>query len=331
MAFANVLFPTDISRGSLGGPGFNTEVIETDSGFEERIARWDQPRHRFDAGYSIREYSELYVVKRFYYARRGAFESFRYFDWFDHATTPTGTLRFEDDDVVTALDHEIGVGDGSNTTFQLSKKYPDDVLDATRNIVLPVTTPNFSNTVLVAVDGVVQTFGVDYTVNDVTGVVTFTTPPPVNDVVTAGCEFHVKVRFSEAADEWLAMSADDFGSGSASPSIPLVEVRDELPVPQGFFPGGSRLYSNVQASLSVHPGQALVHSLDVQTTSLTVQVPRADDLVGGGAWLVLHNSGSDSIDVETTDAVSLGSLAASGVLVLYLSVDSSGAKTWISK
>ena len=40
MSFAEVRFPDDISYGSSGGPEYSTDIVETQSGHEQRNANW---------------------------------------------------------------------------------------------------------------------------------------------------------------------------------------------------------------------------------------------------------------------------------------------------
>jgi uncharacterized protein (TIGR02217 family) len=54
MAFHEVRFPDDISRGARGGPERRTQVVELASGDEERNASWADSRRRYDAAYGIR-------------------------------------------------------------------------------------------------------------------------------------------------------------------------------------------------------------------------------------------------------------------------------------
>jgi uncharacterized protein (TIGR02217 family) len=48
MAFHEVRFPDDISRGARGGPERRTQVVELASGDEERNASWADSRRRYE-------------------------------------------------------------------------------------------------------------------------------------------------------------------------------------------------------------------------------------------------------------------------------------------
>ena len=66
MAFHEVRFPTDISRGAVGGPERRTDVVVLGSGHEERNGRWADSRRSFNAGYGIRGLDDLYKVIAFF-------------------------------------------------------------------------------------------------------------------------------------------------------------------------------------------------------------------------------------------------------------------------
>jgi uncharacterized protein (TIGR02217 family) len=54
MAFHEVRFPDNISRGARGGPERRTQIVELASGDEERNASWVNSRRRYDVAYGIR-------------------------------------------------------------------------------------------------------------------------------------------------------------------------------------------------------------------------------------------------------------------------------------
>ena len=83
MAFHEVRFPDDISRGARGGPERRTQVVELASGDEERNASWADSRRRCDAAYGIRRADDLAAVTAFFEARNGRLHGFRWKDWGD--------------------------------------------------------------------------------------------------------------------------------------------------------------------------------------------------------------------------------------------------------
>jgi len=334
MAVDNVLFPEDIGYGSQAGPGFRTQVIELASGAEERIARWENPRHRYDVGYGIRTYDALMIVKRFFLARRGALRGFKLKDWQDYATNSTHVLYRASDPAVTGADQPmnatigtvtLGQGDGTETQFQLTKEYDDDILDYVRNITRPR-----SGTVIVQVNAVTQTEGVDYTINYQTGVVTFTVAPPAGQTVRWGGEFDVVVRFDESTDEWLNLTFEDFGSGSY-PSIQLIELISELETPERQWPGGTKDHGNqTGTSVEVNLVDGRVHRISPQDGSVTAVLQRADDIPSGGPIFYIQNAGSFSMDIDTTDGTLVLALTSGNVAEILITDDGSGGKTYLA-
>jgi len=207
MAFHEIRFPDNISRGARGGPERKTQIIELASGDEERNASWANSRRRYDAAYGVRRSDDLTAVVAFFEARNGRLYGFRWKDWGDYKSClPSG--------IPSATDQPIGTGDGTTTTFQLSKAYISGAQTWTRIITKPI-----AGSVTVALDGTVQASG--WSVDIVTGLVTFTAPPPGGTNITTGFEFDVPVRFDT---DQLDVIHDIERLGSIT-SIPLIEVR----------------------------------------------------------------------------------------------------------
>ncbi len=207
MAFHEVRFPDDISRGARGGPERRTQVVELDSGNEERNASWANSRRRYDVAYGIRRADDLAAVVAFFEARNGKLHGFRFKDWADYKSAlPSQTPM--------SSDQAIGTGDDATTAFQLVKTYASGAQSWARSIVKPV-----AGSVIVALDGINQPSG--WNVDTTTGVVTFDTAPLAGAAVTAGFEFDVPVRFDTDA---LDVTLDLERHGSIT-SIPLLEVR----------------------------------------------------------------------------------------------------------
>jgi len=207
MAFHEVRFPDNISRGARGGPERRTQIVELASGDEERNASWANSRRRYDVAYGIRRADDLAAVVAFFEARNGRLYGFRFKDWADYKSclpsqTPAPT------------DQVIGTGDGATTAFQLVKAYASGGQTWTRTIAKPV-----AGTVRIALSGAEQSSG--WTVDTTTGLVTFATAPSAGVSVTAGFEFDVPVRFDT---DTLDVTLDIEHLGSIT-SIPLLEIR----------------------------------------------------------------------------------------------------------
>ena len=207
MAFHEVRFPDNISRGARGGPERRTQIVELASGDEERNASWTNSRRRYDVAYGIRRADDLASVVSFFEARNGRLHGFRYKDWADYKSALSSQA-------ITATDQQIGTGTGSLQTFQLAKRYTSGAQTWVRTIAKPV-----AGTVRVALGMVEQMSG--WTVDTTTGVITFTTAPANSVIIRAGFEFDVPVRFDS---DTLGVTLDFERLGSIT-SIPLLEIR----------------------------------------------------------------------------------------------------------
>ena len=209
--FHEVRFPTAISRIARGGPERRTDVVVLGSGAEERNARWAHSRRSYNAGYGIKSLDDLHAVIAFFEERRGRLHGFRWRDPSDWKSCPPEASP-------GALDQPIGTGDGATAVFQLAKTYGSGFNPWQRTIRKPV-----AGTVLIAAAGVTQASGTAYTVDHLTGLVTFLPGhiPAVGAPITAGFEFDVPVRFD--TDE-LEINVQGVRHG-AIPSIPIVEIR----------------------------------------------------------------------------------------------------------
>ncbi|MEO0730046.1 MAG: TIGR02217 family protein, partial [Pseudomonadota bacterium] len=121
-------------------------------------------------------------------------------------------------DVISASDVELGIGDAATDTFELIKPYGSGGHVWGRTIAKPITA-----TLQVAIDGAPQILGVDYVFDAALAAVVFEAHavPDIGAIVTAGFAFDVPVRFD--ADR-LEISLSSFKAGSI-PNIPIVEVR----------------------------------------------------------------------------------------------------------
>lgn len=207
MAFDEVQFPTNISRGARGGPRRKTQIAALASGDEERNASWLNSRRQYDIAYGVRSADALATVVAFFEARNGMLYGFRFKDWSDYKScAPSATTANND--------QTLGTGNGVQATFQLVKAYTSGARTYSRAILKPV-----AGTVKIAINGANQPSG--WTVNTATGIVTFSAAPGIGQVVSAGFEFDVPVRF----DTDMLDVALDFERLGSIQSIPLIEVR----------------------------------------------------------------------------------------------------------
>ncbi len=209
MQFHEVRFPTALSFGSIGGPERRTDVVTLASGFEERNTPWAHSRRRYDAGIGLRSMDDIDMLIAFFEARRGQMFGFRWKDWSDFKSCiPSAN--------VSAMDQQIGTGDGVARIFPLSKAYISGDASYSRPIAKPV-----SGSVRIALDGAEQVEGPDFSVDATTGAVTFVIAPPAGAPVAAGFEYDVPVRFDT---DRIQTSAATFQAGEV-PDVPVVELR----------------------------------------------------------------------------------------------------------
>lgn len=172
-AFTEERLPTDISRGSVGGPTFDTTIVRKGSGFENRIIRWDRPIYMYTISHNDLDQEAARALMAFFLARRGRGYGFRFKDWNDYRiTTPEPTVLMT----------------GETTEFQLVKRYTSDGGTTTiREIFKPV-----ENTVRIFNAANVEvTTG--WSVDVTTGIVTFAAAPAYTPKATF--EFDVPCRF----------------------------------------------------------------------------------------------------------------------------------------
>jgi uncharacterized protein (TIGR02217 family) len=181
MAFHEVRFPDNISRGARGGPERRIQVVELASGDEERNASWANSRRHYDVAYGIRRADDLAAVVAFFEARNGKLHGFRFKDWADYKSSLPSQP-------VTPTDQQIGTGTGSLQSFQLTKRYTSGAQTWTRAIAKPV-----AGSVRLALNGVEQMSG--WSADTATGSVSFATAPGAGVAITAGFEFDVPLSF----------------------------------------------------------------------------------------------------------------------------------------
>lgn len=318
-----VFFSDSISYGSRGGAGFNTAIVTTQSGAEQRTARWDDPLRRYNASFGIRSHDDLNIVQEFFLARKGALRPFRFKDWGDYASTTNGRTNVELNNVISATDQSIGTGDAIQTEFQLVKRYVSGPDVKVRNITKPR-----SGLVKVAFDGVEQFSG--WSLDTTTGKVLFTLPPADGVVLTAGFEFDVFCRFDKAADNLLNITWVSFDSASAE--IPIVEIRDALPSEAEFMYGGGKTFV-IAADFRISLATGRVLRIDSEAVpNLEVIMPLVDDLVAGGPYFYIENGGTLNLRIVPEQGIAPGGeitdLAAGEILTVLL-VDDAGTLEWI--
>ena len=210
MAFLDTQFPTDISYGAQGGPKYSTTITRRLSGREIRNQNWTYPLHEYNIATAIKSMSDLDSVIAFFHNTNGSTNGFRFKDWADFKTTSFLTTT-------GAADMPLGTYSGSGTT-QLYKTYTTGAYTKTRNITKPI-----ANTVRITVNSSEQsspTWSYPWTLDDATGIITWTGTKPTGLAVEWGGQFDVPCRF---ADDSLETNLQSYNIGMAS--LKIIEIR----------------------------------------------------------------------------------------------------------
>jgi len=168
-------------------PRFATRIQRAVNGRELRAL--DQPyplwnwtltypllRDRNDSrAISSPSYDELRTLAGFFLQQQGALQPFLFDD-------PTDNI---------AAAQPLGTGDSSRTVFQLLRNMG--------GFAEPITAPNTVSSIYF--DGILQS-AANYTVDAATGSVTFATPPPAGQLVTADFTYWLRVRFADDTAEF---------------------------------------------------------------------------------------------------------------------------------
>ena len=225
-AFHEVQFPPDISYGVTGGPEYSTDVVVTGSGYEQRNINWAQARCKYQAAHGVKNENQMKQLLAFFRNRKGRAYGFRFKDHSDYKGEFEG----------------LGWADGTTTNFPLVKNYEDAALNIAdvRKIKKPVagTTriyfqyfdpaiprtwelqTNIRKSFAVSIPAGAQQIG-NWTIDITTGMIAFSTPPPLHTIILASFEFDVPVRFDtdhcpQSIKDWNIYGWDN---------IPLVEIR----------------------------------------------------------------------------------------------------------
>lgn len=175
-------FPVDVA------PMFSTQLVTVDSGAEQANQRWLDPLREISIPQGVRDTASFVALQKQWLVCGGPARTFPWTDPFDFASVD---IQCEGgrEPAISAEDQALGVGDGLERAFQLTKLYEVGGETYTRNIHFPR-----EGYVLVAVNGVVVD-PADYVVSRPGGIVTFDTAPADGAVLTAGFYFDLQVRF----------------------------------------------------------------------------------------------------------------------------------------
>jgi uncharacterized protein (TIGR02217 family) len=155
-----------ITRGTSGGPSFNTTVVTTQSGKEYRQKNWQFSRGSWNLGNRTLLPNELKQIQEFFQARGGRARGFRFKDFADYKDETRGKCgNMGTNNILSA------VKDGSGF-YKLFKVYNSGGSLYYRRVSKPVlpTIKIFSN----QIQANIGTGTGDYTINYQTGTIHFT-------------------------------------------------------------------------------------------------------------------------------------------------------------
>lgn len=190
--FLDVIFPESISQGCTVVPRFNNVIVRGQSGRRDAQINWDAPLRKWQVGHTIKDRTTLAEFLDFWITVRGTAYTFRFWDPSDYEA---GTIYLNDEIVYDSIIN-IGTGNATIDDFQLIKKYGGSINPLNRKITKPI-----ASTVKIYLDEVEQASG--WTLNDVTGILSFTSPPGNGVVVGWAGHFHSEASFEN--DEPIIM------------------------------------------------------------------------------------------------------------------------------
>ena len=217
MTFHDILLNPCFSYGATGGPGFLTNVVTTQAGFEQRNINWSQSRGAWDVSYENRTDSELDELKNFFEARYGKAYSFRYIDWLDYNLSAQSIGSFTGVVDETLQIFKTYTSGGESIDHDITK--PVDVNDPNHTLNLNSPGDPQYTTMTVTIGGSPATEGVDYTVDYSTGLITNTLG--ATGAVVVACSFHYHARFDT---DRMDVTLDAYDNNTWG-SIAIVEVK----------------------------------------------------------------------------------------------------------
>ncbi len=156
-------------------PTWSTGIAEASSGRQRARQIWSYPKWQFKVGYEVLRDSATYLEQQkllaFFNAHAGRYQQFFFYDPSDNAVS----------------NQQFGVGDGTTTTFQLSRSINAGAITFTEPV------KGIANTPTVAVAGTGTTA---FTIGPL-GQVAFTSAPTSGAVLTWSGNFMFLCRFDD--------------------------------------------------------------------------------------------------------------------------------------
>lgn len=207
--FLDLEFPRSVSAGLVWAINWEDEVVIEGGGGEVRGTPWSEPLRDCDAAKACeteQQRKDLIAFFRIVQARR---YSFKVRDWSDYIVEQSeGRVRS-----ITA------------TTFQLFKRHTLSGLTSDQDITLPETDDPDEAFVVYDTGAAPMTAGVNYTLDELTGILTMIGSPAVTPLTWKGPYF-IRARFDTKRIALVAETLEFF----RSQNIPIKEVRYEAEV-----------------------------------------------------------------------------------------------------
>lgn len=194
--FENVSIDYGIAQQAVGGPMFQTIVVATGSGDEQRVGLWADARGKWDLSGALKKPDQRDALIAFFRARRGRLHGFRFRDYTDDSLTLQPTIALD------ALN------------FQIYKHYTSGSVTIDRKITKPIAAT------IAVFDGTTPVPS-GWTLDDTTGILTFAVAPGYLPNVSGN--FEVPCRFDTDS---FAFKQEAPGYGSWD-QVPIVELRGE--------------------------------------------------------------------------------------------------------
>lgn len=211
MTFRDSRLSADIEQNATFKYAFSTAIRTVNSGFEQRKINWSQFRLTADISYPIQKKETLQEIINHFIVMNGSAYSFPMKNWdmFRIGDPRTGDVQL------------IGTGTGSQTNFQLNKLSEVGIYNFTKE----VTKPRAGGKVYL--NSTLQTITTDYTIDLLTGIISFVSAPGPGVQVNYCGEFDFPMRYaSDDLNVLATMYLENYEIASI-PSIQLIEVRGE--------------------------------------------------------------------------------------------------------
>ncbi len=174
-------FPECPSLGYTSEPSYSNTITKFWGGGETRQRNWSRPLIRVSCTVGPRQEEIIETLLAWWHVAGGSANGFRFKDYADYRSA-----AFDDD--ISNTDQPLVLVTGSPAVYQLTKRYTHGAGDQDREIYKPV-----AGTILIADNGTPKTLGVDYTIDNSTGLVSLLFSPA--GTLTWGGEFDLPMRF----------------------------------------------------------------------------------------------------------------------------------------